>query len=540
LGLFEGIVIGAHDVKKRLFVRAIGLCCASVFLWATAGRAQDDRGDWSLTGGDAGQNGWQKAESKLAPDTAAANFKFLWKIQLGRPSKGAPSFSEPLLASRLINAQGFKDMVYWSSGDTLYAVDSELGNLLWKKEFKTGGPASAAGCGATRLGVMMEPPQVINFSARRRRPPGTPPPPQPPPALPNARRLGVAPGGGYFGLKGIYVLTADGMLHEQVITTGADFAPPVKFLPAAGADSSGLNFMGSTVFTSTGRGCGGVANGLWAIDLTSADYPVTSFATEDVRPLALTGPVLTPDYYSLIVTGPGPSNTGAGIYAQSVVAVEKDMKVRDWYTPSGGMGSYESVSPVTFLYKGKQLVVAPGKDGSIALLDAASLGGADHHTPLSETAPIAKPGEKHGWDGFASSQDKDGTVWVYASISAGISLSDAAVKANGPSPHGGIVAFKVEDTNGQPTLKPVWVSQDMVNPAPPRIADGLVVALAGGNASTHASLYLLNAATGAEIYSSKDEIPTFTGLSGVSIGDGHAFFTDHNNFLYSFGIALEH
>ena len=72
---------------------------------------------------------------------------------------------------------------------------------------------------------------MINFRARRR-PPGTPRPPDPPIAKASERRLGVSPGGGYFGFKGIYVLTPDGMLHEQVMTTGADFAPPVKFLPA--------------------------------------------------------------------------------------------------------------------------------------------------------------------------------------------------------------------------------------------------------------------------------------------------------------------
>jgi hypothetical protein len=89
-------------------------------------------------------------------------------------------------------------------------------------------------------------------------------------------------------------------------------------------------------------------------------------------------------------------------------------------------------------------------------------------------------------------------------------------------------------------LDPVWVSQDMVNPAPPRIANGVVIALAGGNASNHAKLLVLNAATGAELYSSKDQIPTYTQLSGVSVGDGHAFFTDRDNVLYSFGIGMEH
>jgi len=525
-------------VNKRLLERIVVLLCAGVFLCSIASYAQDQRGDWALTGADAGQMGWQKDELGLSPESVPANFKFLWKIKLGQPSKTGNSFSEPLMAGRLINAQGFKDFVYWSSADTLFAVDSELGSLIWKKQFKTETPKS--GCGVSSLSMLMEPPVVINFNARRRRAPGTPRPPDPPVAKTNERRLGVPPGGGYFGLKGIYVLTPDGMLHEQVMTTGADFAPPVKFLPGENGSAYGLNFSNKVIYTATGHDCSGISNGLWAIDLTSADYPVASYATQKIRPLSLSGPVLTPDGDSIFVTGTGSSDSSAGVYANSVVSVKKDMKVKDWYTPEGGMASLENVSPVTFTYKEKQLVVAPGKDGSIALLDAASLGGSDHHTPLFEATSISKTGEKHGWDGFASWQDKSGTTWVFASISAGVSVSDGSIKLNGSTPHGAIVAFKLDDSNGKLALNPVWVSQDMVNPAPPRIANGVVVALSGGNATTHATLYVLNAATGAELYSSKNEVPTYTHLSGVSVGDSHAFFTDHDNVLYSFGFALEH
>jgi len=340
-------------------------------------------------------------------------------------------------------------------------------------------------------------------------------------------------------LKGIYVLTPDGMLHEQVMTTGDDFAPPVKFLPGSDGGAFGLNLEDKTIYTATGRSCGGVPNGVWAIDLTSAEYSVTSYPTQQTRPLALTGPVLAPQGISLVVTGKG-TDANANVYAGSVIAIAKNMKVQDWYTPAGGMASYESVSPLTFTYNDKQFVVAPGSDGGIALLDAASLGGTDHHTPLFETPPIAKPGEKHGWDGFATWQDKDGTVWVFASISSGIILSEGVVKLNGSATHGGMVAFKLEDAKGKFALNPVWVSQDMVNPAPPRIANGVVIALSGGNPSTHARLFVLNAATGTTLYSSKDEIPTYADLSGVSVGDSHAFFTDHDNVLYSFGIGLEH
>ena len=525
-------------MNKRLLRRAVGLFCASAFLCGIPTLAQEQRNDWALTGADPGQNGWQKDELGLTPDGIATNFKFLWKIKLGQPSKAAPSFSEPLLVGRLINAEGFKDIVYWSSGDTLYAVDSELGSLIWKKKYDVQTPAS--GCGSSSLDILMEPPVVINFNARRRRAPGTPRPPDPPTAQTNERKLGVAPGGGYFGLKGIYVLTPDGMLHEQVMTTGADFAPPVKFLPAADSSPYGLNFADKTIFTVTGRDCGGVPNGLWAIDLASGNYTVANYNTQKIHPLALTGPVVTREGTSILITGAGTSDPSDGNYANSVVSVAKGMKVTDWYTPDGGMASYENVSPIILEYKGKQLIVAPGKDGSIALLDATSLGGSDHHTPLFETSSISKPGEKHTWDGFASWQENADTTWVYASLSTGISLSEDAVKQSGPIAHGGIVAFKLNEKDGKLTLNPAWVSQDMVNPAPPRVANGVLIALSGGDATTHATLHVLNAATGAELYSSKDEIPTYTHLSGVSIGDSHAFFTDRDNVLYSFGIALEH
>ncbi len=218
-------------VKKRICGRAAGFVGVIAVLCSTFAAAQEEKGDWPMAGGDPGQSGWQKNESILSPDDIAASFKLLWKIKLGQPTGDERSFSEPLLAGRLINAQGFKDIVYWGSADTLYAVDSELGTLIWKKRFDVQAAGPTPGCGVSSLNILMEPPLVINFRARRKRVPGTPRPPEPPAAEPTQRRLGVAPGGGYFGLKGIYVLTPDGMLHEQVMTTGADFAPRGKVSP---------------------------------------------------------------------------------------------------------------------------------------------------------------------------------------------------------------------------------------------------------------------------------------------------------------------
>ena len=111
---------------------------------------------------------------------------------------------------------------------------------------------------------------------------------------------------------------------------------------------------------------------------------------------------------------------------------------------------------------------------------------------------------------------------------------------NGPAPHGSVVAFKVEEKDGHTVLTPSWISRDLINPAPPAIANGVVFALAGGNASTHATLFALDAATGNSLYTSGDSIETYTHLAGMSVGDGHVFFTTHDNTLYSFGIPMEH
>ena len=109
---------------------------------------------------------------------------------------------------------------------------------------------------------------------------------------------------------------------------------------------------------------------------------------------------------------------------------------------------------------------------------------------------------------------------------------------NGPATHGSIVAFRVEEKDGHTMLTPGWISRDLINPAPPVIANGVVFALEGGKG--HATLYALDAATGKQLYTSGDAIQTYSHLAGISVGDGHVFFTTHDNTLYSFGIPLEH
>ena len=141
---------------------------------------------------------------------------------------------------------------------------------------------------------------------------------------------------------------------------------------------------------------------------------------------------------------------------------------------------------------------------------------------------------------LASWQDSGSNQWVLASVPGAVDAGVKFANTNGAAPHGSIVAFKVDDTDGKTSLTPAWISRDLINPAPPVIANGLVIALSQGDVKTPAKLFVLDAATGKELYSSGDAVSTYAHLVGVSVGDGHAFFVTHDNTLYSFGIGIEH
>jgi outer membrane protein assembly factor BamB len=519
----------------RFFLQPVALCLAGAFIMSGIAQAQGPpRGFWPIADHGAAHDNWQKAETDISTETVAKDFKFLWKLKLGQKPAKSSSFSEPLLFPGLITGRGFKDLALLADANTLYAVDSELGELVWKKTF-----AAPTACG--NIQVVTEPPQVIHFGARPAAKPGAPAPPPRPPEEPlprDQRRVGAAAGGGYFGLRGVYVVTSDGYIHEQIMATGLDFAPPVKFLPPQNGSSFGLNMNDKVVYTTTGSGCRNIPNAVWSIDLNTPDYTVNSYKTQKLILAGVSGPAIGRDGTAYVVTGSGPAVPP--LYANSVVALTAiELKVKDWYTPSSSAKGL-TASPVAFTVKEKELIAAPGGDGGLVLLDSASLGGAGHHTPLAQTDKLTKGAKRGAWESLATWQDKSGVFWVLASVDGPVESGVKFANTDGPATHGSIVAFKVEENDGHPVLTPGWISRDLINPAPPVIANGVVFALEGGNPSGHATLYALDAATGKQLYDSGDAIQTYSHLAGMSVGDGHVFFTTHDNTLYSFGIPLEH
>ena len=347
-------------LMRRLLAMNITLGFAGAMLVSGVARAQGaPHGFWTAPDADAAHSSWQKAETEITTETVGKDFKFLWKLKLGSGSGKASSFSEPILFPGLITGRGFKDLALWADANTLYAVDSELGTLVWQKDFKL----AHQGCGGSNIQVVAEAPQVIHFGGHRPATPrpATPPPPDEPLA-PSARRVGAAAGGGSYGLRGVYALTGDGYLHEQIMATGLDYAPPVKFFPAPGGSSFGLNVNDKIVYTAAGSGCKNVADAIWSIDMNTPDYTVSSYKAQKLSVAGLTGPAIGRDGTAYIMTGDGANDPAAGLYANSVVALNaKDLKVKDWYTPAAAPKSNTlNASPVVFVYKDKELIAATG------------------------------------------------------------------------------------------------------------------------------------------------------------------------------------
>ncbi len=92
-----------------------------------------------------------------------------------------------------------------------------------------------------------------------------------------------------------------------------------------------------------------------------------------------------------------------------------------------------------------------------------------------------------------------------------------------------VAAFKGAGKTG----KPVWTSPLMTAPLSLAVANGLVYVLAGS------TLYALNAATGEQLYSSKDLVTSATLSGGLAIANGHVCFGAADTTLYCFGLPLE-
>jgi outer membrane protein assembly factor BamB len=504
-------------------------------------RAQSDnvtaftpRGTWTRFAGDSQRTGWNKSEADLKLANAAS-MKLQWVARLESQPKGLQGLTVPIARPSSQTQKGFKDLIVVAgSSGKVFVIDADTGDTFWEKTLPTEGRPAGADSWLCPNGVNATP------------------------------VIGPAPPGSRTGGQALFVLAGDGKLHSFGLVSGEELLPPVAFTPPFGKAWS-LNLADNMLYTTTSQNCNGVKSGVWSIDMADPAHKVSFFQT-GAGIWGRAGPAMTMDGRIVVETGDGMYDLENNQLADSVVSLSaRDLKLLDYYTPANRVWitrkdlDMGSIGVTIFPFKESELIAAAGKEGVIYLLDAKSLGGGDHRTSLYRSPLLANEevnfAGKGFWGALSTWEDGSGTRWLYAPAWGPPASTTRFPNQYGPTPHGSLMAFKVEVQNNRPVLTPAWNSPDMSLPTPAVIANGMVFVLSDGDDAVqvnpnaallnvdarkartgHAVLYVLDAATGKPLYNSGDTIKGFSHFSGLTVSGGRVFVGTYDGALYAFGL----
>lgn len=534
--------------------------------------------DWTTQGFDAQRSSWVRVDPYISVENFS-KFQFLWKLKVDNESRHGNSLTAPVALGNLMTFRGFKSLIFvGGSSNNVYGIDYDFGTMFWRTHHNyaagareyAGSPTCPGGMTLplTRATSLTPPAQLAFFGfARPPRPakgdvgePGkgapqlaeiaariaarsnrgggggdTPAsaagaatagkPGAPAAGAAMARGAAAAPargaaapaggatppapaapqgGRGGRGPNFVFSVAADGLLRGLIPDTGDLALAPARFLPA-NATATGLIWADGFVYAATSNTCGGAPTAVYAMDFMAEKKPVTMWQSNGAPIIGL----------ALGFDGTIYASTGAGSaeYANSIVALDgKTLELRDWLTHESAFTS----TPVVFS-EGDRNYVAVTSHTRLYVLDAASLGGADHRTPLLVTQHAANV--RFNDDGLATWRDEAGARWILSEVS------------------GAIGAFKMMDNAGAPSVARVWTSRNMPSPRTPIVVNGVVFALAAGNSGANAVLYALDPSSGNELWNSGTTI-TSTASAGMSAGTGQVYVVTTDNTVWAFGIPL--
>jgi outer membrane protein assembly factor BamB len=534
---------------------------------ALAGVAKAQERDWMTTNGDAQRSAWIRSDAKISKERMQQpGFQFLWKLKLKNSPRQLNALMPPATLDRLIGYRGFRMLGFVAgSSNSLFTIDTDLGRMEWEKRLNStapAGPGTLACPGGITTGmvrpVLTTIPALTGGGGRGRNTPaksavGEPGQggvtlanvrPNPPPGAGGSaanpmlvqptRSNPANPPGGQLGAGPflVFALAGDGMLHSLHMSNGADYEASMKFLPP-GANANGLIVTDQFAYTVTEGGCGGVANGVWAIDLITKEVKTFKANVAGSAGVAFAG-----DGTIFVMTGSG------GEHSNSLVQLDpKTLAVKAAFT---GANEFSS-SPVIFSYKDKTLLAASSKNGSVHLFDTSNL-----KAPLFSTTAGSKdfaPGALASW------QDASGGRWILAPT-VSTQAADLGFKSDaGAGAKGAVVAWKIVEQNGAPTLQPGWASRNLVSPLTPTIINGVIFATSSGEFRTDndkvpatqraarsgkAVIYALDGTTGKELWNSGATITSFTRGAALSGGMGQIYLTTYDGTIYTFGFPMEH
>jgi outer membrane protein assembly factor BamB len=509
--------------------------CLVAIICALAGAAGWAQGraigfDWPATGADAQRTGWLRLDPNISVENLSKPaFEFLWREKLDTAPRQSVSLNQGVTMNALF---GFAPASFVTgASNVVFALDNDTGYPLWTRRFDAPLPAPTAQCRGGMTGAAA---RVVSLV---REPLQLPAPGAPLPGyrggsgLPGegvpmeiARRdggaglRGASPiparrggGGGVFAgryEKPVYAVSSAGTLHTLGQVSGADVEKPAPFLPP-NARYSDLTAIGDMLYTSTSHECGGAPNGVWAITLDPQNKMVSSWKTNGGSPIG--NLAFTPGGHLLVAIGPG--TTTAGGYANAIVALDaKTLQPADWFTSP----SAEFVTtPIVISRNGRDIVAAATRD-AIYLLDAASLGGATHSTPLfvmrmSDLAP----------DALATFEQPAGTHWVLVPRSRGIE------------------ALRIVDAAGNPALEPGWTSRDLAAPTAPIVVNDVIFVAASGRPQGAAVLYALDSRTGRELWNSGKTMTSHVPPGNLWASNSQVHVSTYDATVYAFGFVLE-
>ena len=537
--------------------------------------------DWPMQSGNPQRNGWARSERYLKRENVSG-LKLLYKYQADNVSKGFNSLTPPIINGNLITYRGFKEMlIFGGSSDKVYSVDADLNKILWefRLEPKADPPSSqvptAACSGGLTAPVIMagSSSAPIHFTvlaahnpAASGVKPAAPAPKRSPYFPPLSQTLSPLLPTTLTQLAALYAVSSDGMLHVINSSTGGDLLPPFKFL-SPNAKVTSLNIRDNVVYATTADNCDGNPNTLYALDLLSSNKKVATFVAKVGNFSGAGGTTIGNDGTVYVQTASGPDDSAGKLHETIYALTPKDLRVKDYFTLPGQPLNKKSIAmpgitPLVFSGKGKDMLVAGGRDGRLYLLESTPLGGPDHHTPLFQTEVIASRSKNYDGNGFrgtfSSWSNVDiNTRWIYAPLYGPPNAAAHLTGDNAPST-GSIVAFKLEGTNGQSALQPLWISHDLPSPTSVVIASDMVFALSTGESlriakkngkpysatewqgmSRHATLYAFDALTGHLLYSSGSAIPEYSHGDNLAVANGRVYFTTYNNTVYCFGFPRE-
>ena len=422
-------------VGRALAVVAVAVAVGSLVTQAQSRPPQE----WLTWGGDIERTGWNRGETALSK-ASVGKLTLKWKAQIDKQvpldiESGASMLTAPLVVQGVRTPTGPKTLVYTlAASNTIAALDATTGTVVWQQKIEnTVEPVNAANWVCTNTSTAT-------------------------PVIDKANGL-------------IYLIAADGRLHGMDLTTGQRKLLPPEFVPPYSRNWS-LNLIDGVIYTTVGRGCGNapvgedatrtgytpptlapppaqpapagaaaaagdqaapqrrarppaVASHMIALDLNNPAHPVTRFFTSPSRPGgAWTRAGLAWGHDSFFVqTADGAWDPPTRQWGQTLLRLApKTLQVMDYFTPANLEEinakdlDYASGGTIAFTAGGRKLVLSAGKDGTVYLHDALSLGGADHRTPLfavkagNDEMSYASTGV---WGAPATAVDAKSRRWVY-------------------------------------------------------------------------------------------------------------------------------